>query len=544
MCKVRNLRTLVKQRLNVAVEEIFELFERTIAEYEEELGRREEADERRQRQQLDAVLKPANEADVQRALVECQEEVPSEQQEEPADPSHLKEEEEDVWSSQDGEQLQGLEEVGYVNSLPWTGVRVKSEDDDGGVTQRVLAGCQEEQEPQPGLVKEENTLSSRDGERLQSLEEAEMIAYTLTGVHMKSEEDEGQPSQLHHRQSGEKPSQHATTEADGQHCEDLRSQPDNFAPLSDVMMMSHSSDTDHADDTREPSETNEKSKGDTTRRTDIKHSGEKPFPCSLCHKRFSSKSCMSRHMVIHTGDKAFSCSVCDKRFYDKFDMKKHMRRHTEEKPFSCSVCAKGFHFKFELKMHMSTHTGEKPFTCPVCARGLTRRSCLIQHMRTHSDEKPFTCPVCAKGLTRRSYLRQHMRTHIGEKPSTSSSSSQLMTTEADGECFNCSECGKTFARKGNLKKHMLTHSGEKPFACSVCDERFASKRCLTRHVPIHTGEKPFSCSVCAKRFYEKCDVKKHMSTHVAEKAFPCSFCGQTFREKYRMIYHMKRMSCR
>ncbi|XP_061540768.1 trichohyalin-like isoform X4 [Phycodurus eques] len=279
MCKVRNLRTLVKQRLNVAVEEIFELFERTIAEYEEELGRREEADERRQRQQLDAVLKPANEADVQRALVECQEEVPSEQQEEPADPSHLKEEEEDVWSSQDGEQLQGLEEVGYVNSLPWTGVRVKSEDDDGqssqlphsqsGVTQRVLAGCQEEQEPQPGLVKEENTLSSRDGERLQSLEEAEMIAYTLTGVHMKSEEDEGQPSQLHHRQSGEKPSQHATTEADGQHCEDLRSQPDNFAPLSDVMMMSHSSDTDHADDTREPSETNEKSKGMTSKGAEI-----------------------------------------------------------------------------------------------------------------------------------------------------------------------------------------------------------------------------------------------------------------------------------
>ncbi|XP_061636073.1 cilia- and flagella-associated protein 251-like isoform X1 [Phyllopteryx taeniolatus] len=276
MCKVRNLRTLVKQRLNVAVEEIFELFERTIAEYEEELGRRKEADERRQRRQLDAVLKPANEADVQRALVECQEEeVPSEQQEEPADPSHLKEEEEeeeeDVWSSQDGEQLQGLEEVADVNSLPWTGVRVKSEDDDGGVTQRVLAGCQEEQEPQPGLVKEENTWSSRDGERLQSPEEAEMITFTLTGVRMKSEEDEGQPSQLHHRQSGEKPSQHATTEADGQHCEDLLSQPDNFAPLSDVMMMmtSHSSDTDHTDDTREPSETNEKSKGMASKGAEI-----------------------------------------------------------------------------------------------------------------------------------------------------------------------------------------------------------------------------------------------------------------------------------
>lgn len=39
MSKVEVLRSLVEQRLAAAVEEIFGLFERTIAEYEEELGR-------------------------------------------------------------------------------------------------------------------------------------------------------------------------------------------------------------------------------------------------------------------------------------------------------------------------------------------------------------------------------------------------------------------------------------------------------------------------------------------------------------------------
>ena len=51
------LRVLVNQRLTAAAEEIFVLFERTIAEYEEELCRSKEEKER-QRKLLDAVFNP------------------------------------------------------------------------------------------------------------------------------------------------------------------------------------------------------------------------------------------------------------------------------------------------------------------------------------------------------------------------------------------------------------------------------------------------------------------------------------------------------
>ena len=57
MCKVQMLRALVEQRLTAAAEEIFGLFERTIAEYEEELCRSKEENER-QRELLDAVYNP------------------------------------------------------------------------------------------------------------------------------------------------------------------------------------------------------------------------------------------------------------------------------------------------------------------------------------------------------------------------------------------------------------------------------------------------------------------------------------------------------
>ena len=51
------LRASVTQRLTAAAEEIFVLFERSIAEYEEELSRSKEENER-QRKLLDAVFNP------------------------------------------------------------------------------------------------------------------------------------------------------------------------------------------------------------------------------------------------------------------------------------------------------------------------------------------------------------------------------------------------------------------------------------------------------------------------------------------------------
>lgn len=50
MSRVGTLRVLIRQRLSAAAEEIFELFERTLSEYEEEV--------RTQRTLLDAVFKP------------------------------------------------------------------------------------------------------------------------------------------------------------------------------------------------------------------------------------------------------------------------------------------------------------------------------------------------------------------------------------------------------------------------------------------------------------------------------------------------------
>eukprot|EP00064_Thunnus_orientalis_P017306 superscaffoldBa00003645_g17387 len=190
------LRAVVDQRLTAAAEEIFVLFERSIAEYEEELSRSKEENER-QRKLLDAVFNPQlqlHRADVQQ-LLESKEEVPTEQQErsssldqEDPEPPHIKEEQEELWTSEEGEQLQGLEE-------------------------------------------------------------ADITTFTLTLVPMTSEDDEEKPqsSQLHQRQT-----EQMKTEADGEDCggsEPARNSDPDRHLQSDDNKMSDSSETDISDET-------------------------------------------------------------------------------------------------------------------------------------------------------------------------------------------------------------------------------------------------------------------------------------------------------
>ncbi|RXG59973.1 Zinc finger protein 18 [Armadillidium vulgare] len=58
----------------------------------------------------------------------------------------------------------------------------------------------------------------------------------------------------------------------------------------------------------------------------FKHTKEKPFPCSVCPKRFSKKTNLNAHVRIHTGEKPYQCDICNLRFSLKNTLKKHQMR--------------------------------------------------------------------------------------------------------------------------------------------------------------------------------------------------------------------------
>jgi len=72
------------------------------------------------------------------------------------------------------------------------------------------------------------------------------------------------------------------------------------------------------------------------------HSGEKPFECTVCNKRFTSSSNLASHGRIHSGKKLYKCHMCDKMFTTKEILRRHRERHTGEKLYSCNECKKRF----------------------------------------------------------------------------------------------------------------------------------------------------------------------------------------------------------
>ncbi|XP_028973454.2 oocyte zinc finger protein XlCOF6-like isoform X1 [Esox lucius] len=220
-----------------------------------------------------------------------------------------------------------------------------------------------------------------------------------------------------------------------------------------------------------------------------------------------------------TSRKSHQCQDCGEMFVLKADLLRHVTQ-TRKRPSECLSCRKRYNSTCKLKAHVRLCHSEKPGTCPVCGKTFKQKGHLTRHIRIHTGEISFSCSDCGKRFSQKD-LSKHKLTHKVEKP------------------FSCGDCGKNFRQNAHLTMHKLTHTGEKPFSCDHCGKSFSQKGNLANHKLIHTGEKPFSCTDCGKSFVLKQHLSMHKRTHTGEKPFSCGDCGKSFKRQEVLTVHLR-----
>ncbi|KAF7652780.1 hypothetical protein LDENG_00092480 [Lucifuga dentata] len=361
MSNFEHLRALVNQRLSLAAEDIFRLFARTIAEYEEENAR-----QRR-------LLRPEiNNTVLQQDAQKCN--MSEEEQQEwihhvdqdGLQPPRIKQEQEEVGDSQVGETIGRWREAD-VSRIPLTGIPVKSKNDEG----KALSSQPQQRQTEP--------LASSSTQQIKSEANAEDCGGPEPG------------------RNADLTYSHAATDC-------RRPKTEN---CNDDWKESLSCFRAEAEDSDGEKETKELQSALKPLSDAGCVAGKNLFSCSQCGKTFGSSQYLHRHMQCHTEAKILLCPFCGKRFTKNSNLTTHLRVHTGEKPFTCSVCNTSFSLRCTLVAHMRVHTGEKPFSCFFCSKRFAKKANLKVHMAVHTEEKAYSCSVCNKRFAWHSQIKSH-----------------------------------------------------------------------------------------------------------------------------------------
>ncbi|XP_036398177.1 zinc finger protein 770-like [Megalops cyprinoides] len=200
--------------------------------------------------------------------------------------------------------------------------------------------------------------------------------------------------------------------------------------------------------------------------------------CAMCLKYFPTPSKLQRHFLIHTGQRPFGCHICGKRFRQLAHLTLHSRTH----------CRAG---RAKLKRPIM-HSGSSSFQ--IKYDHVSSAASFMSDFLLHDDTIEKSEP--GEPLLKSTDLRMPSKRRLYRDNAIDSDKNKNRTGLNNEAAFDSE-------RSYSRVKHQ----------CLFCFKCFTCPSKLQRHNLIHTGQRPFRCFLCGKTFRQAVHLKVHQQTH-------------------------------